>query len=131
MLADLFKRFLVCITLYRFHQAPEYSHFESLTFIFSGQVFNGAFCVNFASFVLRFVEDASDVRVEAGLARRAIDASTCALSPQSGKELVPILRRRLTLHFLLLHDSQAIDTRALDGAAGPAAVAELTVDGKI
>jgi hypothetical protein len=37
----------------------------------------------------------------------------------------------LTLHFLLLHDSQAIDTRALDGAAGPAAEAELTVDGKI
>ena len=48
-----------------------------------------------------------------------------------GIEHVYVLAHALTLHFLLLHDSQAIDTRALDGAAGPAAAAELTVDGKI
>jgi hypothetical protein len=127
MLADQFERFLVCIILNGLLQASKYSHLKSKDVFSIGQVFDGAFCVHFASFVLGFVEDALDFRVETGLARR----SAGALSYQSGMEFVRILRGRLTLHFLLLHDSQAIDTRALEGAAGPAAAAELTVEGRI
>lgn len=127
MLANSLESFLMSIVLYRSLQASEHFHLESQGLIGDGQVINGAFYVNFASFVLAFVEDASDVRMETGLAGR----STGALPSQSGTKYVYVLIRRLTLHFRLLHDSQAIDTRALDCVAGPAAEVELTDAGRM
>lgn len=122
------------VVLYRFLQVSEDLHFERQIFIYAGQIFidgrqifDGALGVNFSSFVLGFIEDASDIRVLAGFAW----ISTRALPRSSGIEHVGVLCRFLTLHFFLLHDSQANETRALDGVAGPARVAELTVDGRI
>jgi hypothetical protein len=70
MLADLLKSAVVGIILYGLLHSSEDFHVESQVIIHTGQVFNGAFDVNFSSLVLGLVEDALDVRVKAGLAWR-------------------------------------------------------------
>ena len=127
MSANLLHSLFVSVVLDRSLQSSEDPHLESQMFVGAGQVFDGTFCVNLASFVLGLIEYASNIGMAAGLAWR----STSALPISSGTGYICILPDSLTLHFFLLHDSQAIDTRARFDVAGPATAAELTVDGRI
>ena len=79
MSTDLFHRFFVSVVLDGSLQDSEDLHHKSQVLIGAGQVFDRAFCVDFAAFVLGLIEDASNIGMAAGLAWR----STSALPPPS------------------------------------------------